>query len=147
VTVIAKEIQIDVGHRVPDHDSKCRNVHGHRYRIVLAVEGEPVDERGNPEDGMVIDFARLGDALREIIHEPCDHGFIVAMYDCELVEALAQLRTKTVVVLFPPTAERLAQWWGEDLKVLLWTWGIVLHSLTVWETPTSCATWTPPPSS
>jgi 6-pyruvoyltetrahydropterin/6-carboxytetrahydropterin synthase len=143
MTVITREVQLDVGHRVPDHGSKCRNLHGHRYRVVLAVEGAPIDERGNGEDGMVIDFGRMADALTQLVHDPYDHGLILADYDTDLLAALRPFGFKVIAVPFPPTAERLAEMWANVLAKRLSTQGIVLHSLTVWETPNSSATWTP----
>jgi 6-pyruvoyltetrahydropterin/6-carboxytetrahydropterin synthase len=143
---ITRWIEIDMGHRVPDHGSKCRNPHGHRYRIELTVTGPVRDERGNEEDGMVVDFAMLNDSLMKVIDEPYDHGFTVAHHDIALIEALQGLAThKVVVVGFPPTAERLAEHWGGLVVADLWVrapWANVAR-LQVWETLKSTATWRP----
>ena len=38
-TKIRRWIETDTGHRVPNHKSKCRNIHGHRYRWEVELEG------------------------------------------------------------------------------------------------------------
>ena len=62
---ITKEIGIDMGHTVTNHDSKCKHLHGHRYRIICTVEGNIITE-GSAE-GMVIDFTDLKKAMMEIL--------------------------------------------------------------------------------
>ena len=143
MTVITRQVELDMGHRVPDHGSKCRNPHGHRYKVIVAVQGEPIDERGNEADGMVIDFGVLAEHLNTYVHDPCDHGFMVANYDGAMIDAIRTVGGKLISVSFPPTAERLAEWWGTALLLALDRDGIALDSLTVWETPNSSATWRP----
>ena len=71
---ISKEIQFDAGHRVPLHTSKCKNPHGHRYRVVAFLEGELITS--GPETGMVRDFSHVKQALTEFVHDVFDHGFV-----------------------------------------------------------------------
>ena len=49
VTLVTKVIEIDMGHRVPNHKSKCKNLHGHRYRFEVAVNGELAAEQGSSD--------------------------------------------------------------------------------------------------
>ncbi|GIR00164.1 MAG: hypothetical protein CM15mP8_3610 [Methanobacteriota archaeon] len=44
VTRIRRYVETDTGHRVPNHKSKCRHMHGHRYRFEAEIEGDVVQE-------------------------------------------------------------------------------------------------------
>ena len=37
---ITKRLEFDAGHRIPQHKSQCRNLHGHRYALEITLEGE-----------------------------------------------------------------------------------------------------------
>lgn len=133
---ISKEIEFDAGHRVPLHASKCKNPHGHRYRVVAYIEGELITE--GPESGMVRDFSVVKQLLTERVHDVYDHGFIIHEDDTTMRHAFAHGDEdwKVIIVPFIPTAECLAKAIYEDLKVS----GLPnLRKIEVWETPTSCA--------
>lgn len=107
---ITRRLEFDAGHRIPEHASRCRHLHGHRYALEVTLEGEPVAAPGSPERGMVVDFseARLI-AWRELV-DAWDHAFLVWRGDRAVVEFLASLPDhKTVLFDEPPTAEHLAQ--------------------------------------
>ena len=80
-TTVHREIQFDCGHRVPDHASKCRSPHGHRYRIVATCAGEVMSEQGNPENGMVIDFGNIKKAMMDVLDAIFDHAFVLSHHD------------------------------------------------------------------
>ena len=42
---ITRKLEFDAGHRIPDHKSQCRNLHGHRYTIEITLVGEVIDAR------------------------------------------------------------------------------------------------------
>lgn len=139
-TTISREVEFDAGHRVPWHDSKCRNPHGHRYRVVIDVSG-PVQHRiGESEHGMVLDFGRLKTLLVERVHDRYDHGFIVYEGDYELLACFTHgdAYWNVQVVSFVPTAENLAAAVFLDLEpeVKALAAGVQLDSVTVFETPT-----------
>jgi 6-pyruvoyltetrahydropterin/6-carboxytetrahydropterin synthase len=148
---IARQIDLDAGHRVPSHQGKCRNPHGHRYTIVADVRAEDViREEGNPEDGMVVDFGFLKELMMTRIHDVLDHGFIVYERD-SIMRELAALETtfKWVFVPFVPTAENIAMWCFDQLEaaVLRLSDGRAeLVGVTVFETPNSSAWYGPDPS-
>lgn len=133
--VISKEIEFDAGHRVPLHESKCKNPHGHRYRVVAYIEGDLITE--GPESGMVRDFSVVKQLLMDLVHDKYDHGFIVHEQDMDMMNALGfgEGEWKVIVVPFIPTAECLAKGIYDDMKPHLPN----LFKIEVWETPTSCA--------
>ena len=59
--LITKQIEIDMAHRVPNHKSKCHNLHGHRYKIEVGVDDKLITRKGSSSEGMVIDFGDLKD--------------------------------------------------------------------------------------
>ena len=108
--LVTKEVEFDAGHRVPNHESKCRNPHGHRYRVRICVIGKLVDKSGASDEGMVIDFGNLKALLVEYVHDPLDHGFIVYEGDQQLLECFEGTHLyEWKVIEFPyiPTAERI----------------------------------------
>jgi 6-pyruvoyltetrahydropterin/6-carboxytetrahydropterin synthase len=159
VYTIKRKIEIDAGHRVHTHGSKCANFHGHRYVIwaecashVLHAEGEQTD--------MSLDFSFLKDIMIARVDYPCDHGMILDQSDpladlwvkfreeaYRSLPLISSLYLKTCWVNFVPTAERLAEYWYNEMadeihersKTLA-----TLTSVTVEETPNCIATFRPP---
>ena len=107
---ITRRLEFDAGHRIPDHRSQCRHLHGHRYAIEITLAGTVLNEHGNPENGMVMDFSRVKDLARQHIVDAWDHAFLAYREDSPLVALLAALPDhKTVLLEAVPTAENLAR--------------------------------------
>jgi len=145
-TRIRRWVETDTGHRVPNHKSKCRHIHGHRYRWEAELEGEVVTERGVSEEGMLMDFSDVTKILVEHIHDVVDHAFVVFDEDMEVREALSMMGDghRTVVVPFIPTAENLAKWAFEQVEPhIRSSYGnsLSLRAFHVRETPKSWASW------
>lgn len=141
---ISKEVEFDAGHRVPGHASKCRNPHGHRYRVRVTCEGWIVDEKGAPDEGMLVDFGDLKSLMTHRIHDVLDHGFIVHADDLKMRQAFLVGGEQWKVIVFPtvPTAENIARWIWEQLDEPIserFRDGLKLYRVEVWETPTSVA--------
>lgn len=140
--LVTKYIEIDMGHRVPNHKSKCRNLHGHRYKIELGCDDKIITTSGSSDEGMVIDFSDMKKILMEEIDDKFDHGFV--MYDKdEFIDTFIRVKEyhnqKIIFVPFIPTAENLAKYWYELMKTRLEERGIKIKHVKVWETPTSTA--------
>ncbi|MGE5547152.1 MAG: 6-carboxytetrahydropterin synthase [Solirubrobacterales bacterium] len=166
---VTRRIEIDAGHRIMTHGSKCRHVHGHRYAVEAVCEAAGLHQDGEQTD-MVVDFGFLKEEMLKAVDEPCDHGFIAALADRELlamfapaqaapqawIAALAatveeqgfatttdtRLGTKLTIVPFQPTAERLARHWYLQLAepVARRSAGTArLVLVRVWETPNCSA--------
>lgn len=150
--LVTKTIEFDAGHRVPYHESKCKNPHGHRYKVELGVVG-PIrpDTFVHSEAGMVIDFGALKDFLQTHVHDKFDHGFIIWEKDRDGLDMFEQtighLSWKYEVVPYVPTAENLAHAIFKDAQEYFALSGLLVEYVQVWETPTSTAvyagdTWT-----
>ena len=142
--LVSKFVEIDMGHRVPNHKSKCRHLHGHRYKIELGVDDKIIKTNGASNEGMVIDYGDLKQTLQWIIVDKFDHQFIMYFDDQLLgyyLDYAHQIALGIVVVNFIPTAENLAKHWYELLKKNLQEQNIKIKYVKVWETPTSTATY------
>ena len=107
---ITRRLEFDAGHRIPDHASQCRHLHGHRYAIEVTLSGEIIDAAGKPVNGMVMDFGDMKTIAREHVVDRWDHAFLVYCGDTAVVEFLAGMPDhKTVVLDTIPTAENLAR--------------------------------------
>ncbi len=107
---VTRKLEFDAGHRIPDHRSQCKNLHGHRYVIEVTLEGEVIEIPGESSNGMVMDFSDIKSIAREHVVDKWDHAFLVYNGDLEVVNFLKSLTDhKTVIVDRIPTAENLAQ--------------------------------------
>lgn len=142
---ISRTIEIDAGHRIPEHANKCRNLHGHRYVIMAQVSSEELQTQGN-ERGMVMDFGRIRDAMMANIHDRFDHKMILR-WDDPVAETLIGVKIPPIhpslmfgaylseisefcLLRESPTAEYLAQLWFRMLAK-----DIDICSIRVYETP------------
>ena len=140
---IGKVIQWDMGHRVLNHRSVCKGLHGHRYKAEICVEGDLVEKKDASEEGMVIDFADIKKTAQKFIQEELDHAFMVWEKDIELLEFFKNSKGhKPVIVPFTPTAENVAAYIFNELKdkfTDVFQTGLRLQSIKLWETPSSYA--------
>ncbi len=107
---ITRRLEFDAGHRIPDHQSQCRHLHGHRYAIEITLSGEVIDKAGDAANGMVMDFSQVKQLAQEHVVDLWDHAFLAYAGDRPVVDFLAALPGhKTVVLDRVPTAENLAR--------------------------------------
>ncbi len=97
---IAKQFRWEAAHRLPWHEGGCRNLHGHSYRMMVELDGDP-DERG-----MLMDFKVLKQILAPLV-ESWDHAAIIAENDSALLGLLRQTDWKYVVLPCDTTSENL----------------------------------------
>ena len=158
---IRKWVELDAGHRVPTTTSKCRHLHGHRYRVTAVVTADSVvpETSGRSDAGMVVDFGVVKQALLQEVHDPYDHQLILwendpLVNDPNFFDGLDHHELWSPGVrLVPciPTAEELARFWAPKVQEALYqlTPGVPhrhlfhLRALEVRETPTSYATFYP----
>jgi 6-pyruvoyltetrahydropterin/6-carboxytetrahydropterin synthase len=144
---VSKEIEFDAGHRVPNHKSKCRNPHGHRYKVQAVITGKIVTTPGASNEGMLADFGDLKTLLMENVHDVLDHGFIVYENDQAMIAGLKAMEEfaeeSFKVIMFPyiPTAENLAYWTYTQIVTGVANMGFKLMGVEVYETPTSVASY------
>jgi 6-pyruvoyltetrahydropterin/6-carboxytetrahydropterin synthase len=129
-----RRVQFCAGHRVHQHESKCRNLHGHNYVAFFTAVG--LDSELDPL-GRVIDFSVLKQKLGGWVDEKWDHGFIVWEEDTDALAALAKMGDTQKLFLLDknPTAENMARYLLETVgpECLRGT-GVTLIKVTLWET-------------
>lgn len=108
--LITRRLEFDAGHRIPDHQSQCRHLHGHRYAMEITLAGDIIQREGDPANGMVMDFSAIKALATRHLVDAWDHAFLVWSGDRPVVEFLRSLPDhKTVLLDCVPTAENLAQ--------------------------------------
>lgn len=128
---------ISMGHRVVGHESKCRHLHGHNYRIHFVCTAEALDALGR-----VIDFAEVKERLCMWLEREWDHRLMLWSEDPLLPELRRLAEEDICVVPFNPTAEQIAQHLVEEVgpRQLAGT-GITLQACRVEETRKCSATY------
>lgn len=136
---ISRRLEFDAGHRIPDHLSQCRHLHGHRYAIEITLEGEIIQASGQPVNGMLMDFSEIKSLAMQHLVDEWDHAFLAYRGDAAVVDFLATLPDhKTVLLDVVPTAENLAVLAFAKLdRVYLDLWGnhLRLARVRLYETP------------
>lgn len=107
---ITRRLEFDAGHRIPNHNSQCKHLHGHRYAIEITLTGDVITAEGVSEQGMVMDFSDVKRIAKEQVVDAWDHAFLVWRNDKAVLNFLQTLPDhKTVVLEVVPTAENLAR--------------------------------------
>ena len=106
---VTRRLEFDAGHRLPNHASQCRNIHGHRYAIEITLSANVIHQDGAADDGMVMDFGEIKTIAQEKLVNLWDHAFLVWSGDKIMRDFLAMIPGhKTVLLDDVPTAENLA---------------------------------------
>lgn len=106
---ITRRLEFDAGHRIPNHNSQCKHLHGHRYAIEITLSGEVIKAAGVSDEGMVMDFSDVKRIAKEQVVDAWDHAFLVYRGDKTVMDFLATMPDhKTVVLDVIPTVENLA---------------------------------------
>lgn len=134
---LQRTYQFEAAHKLPNHDGKCRRLHGHSYRMRLVIEGREIVSAG-PKKDMLIDQDDIFNVTRTLIEDHLDHHYL-----------------NESTGLDNPTSEALAEWIYWWLEPRFRNLGAVtnnkamlrLVSVTVDETCTTSCTFFPPEKS
>jgi 6-pyruvoyltetrahydropterin/6-carboxytetrahydropterin synthase len=128
---VTRQIDFCYGHRLMNYEGKCRHLHGHNGRAVIALEAPELDDRG-----MVLDFSDIKRVVAGWIDDNLDHRMILRRDD-PAIEALTQLGEPLFLVDDNPTAENIAK--------LIYGFtadhGFPIVECRLWETPNCFATY------
>jgi 6-pyruvoyltetrahydropterin/6-carboxytetrahydropterin synthase len=113
---ITKVFTFDCAHRLNKYNGKCKNIHGHTYKLEVTVKGVA------DENGLVIDFHHLDDIVKDNVLERIDHKYLNDIFE------------------FNPTCELLGLWIWDEINKAVKKTGCDLERLVLWETPTSFIT-------
>jgi len=139
---ITKQFSFETGHALYGYDGKCKNVHGHSYKLSVTVIGKPIVDRSNVKFGMVIDFTDLKKIVKEEIVDQFDHAtvFNETTPHIELAKELKTRGHHVILVDYQPTSENMVIDFAQRIKNRL-PKGITLFSLKLQETDSSFAEW------
>ena len=128
--IVKTEDSFDSAHFLARYHCKCRNIHGHRWSVVIEIAGENLD------DGMVVDFTDIKAALKALT-DNLDHSLVMEKdtlkpqtYECLVDEGF-----RIMIMDFRPTAENFAKYFFDEIK----NKGFNIRAAEVYETPNNCA--------
>lgn len=131
---LTKQFDFQMAHALSGYDGKCRNLHGHNYRLLVTISGRPIADTIDAKRGMVMDFGDLRQVVTRCVVEPFDHALVVPKGS-----AFAGItETKLITTDFQPTCENLLIHFAGLLEGQL-PEGVSLHSLRLYETEGSYA--------
>ena len=139
---ITKQFDFETGHALYGYDGKCRNVHGHSYKLSVTVIGTPIEDAQDVKYGMVIDFKGLKVIVQEEIVDKFDHATVFNK-NTPHVELAHELQTRghnVILVDYQPTSEMMLVDFAAKINAKIPD-TITLHSLRLQETATSYAEW------
>lgn len=139
---ITKKFSFETGHALYGYDGKCKNVHGHSYKLSVTVIGSPITDLSNVKLGMVIDFTDLKKIVKEEVVDQFDHAtvFNQTTPHIELAKELKDRGHHVILVDYQPTSENMIVDFAARIKSRL-PEGINLFSLKLQETESSFAEW------
>lgn len=125
--LLTTEAAFDAAHFLTNYEGKCKNIHGHRWKVVATISGEP-------KNGMIVDFGDLKKDLKDLC-DYFDHTFIVEKDSLkpELFKMLDEQFTLRTVP-FRTTAENFSKYFYDMLNKKY-----NVREIMVYETPTNCA--------
>jgi 6-pyruvoyltetrahydropterin/6-carboxytetrahydropterin synthase len=139
---ITKKFTFETGHALYGYDGKCRNVHGHSYKLFVTVIGNPIADSSHVKFGMVIDFSDLKKIVKEEIVDVFDHATVFNKNTphVELAKELSDRGHSVLLVDYQPTSEMMVIDFAEKINRRL-PKNINLFSIKLQETETSFAEW------
>ena len=139
---ITKQFNFETGHALYGYDGKCRNVHGHSYKLSVTVIGRPITDTSHVKLGMVIDFGDLKKIVKEDIVDVFDHATVFNKNTphVELAKELTDRGHNVILADYQPTSENMVIDFAKKIKSRLPD-NISLFSLKLQETDTSFAEW------
>lgn len=139
---ITKQFTFETGHALYGYDGKCKNVHGHSYKLSVTVIGKPITDTEHTKCGMVIDFSDLKKIVKKDIVDIFDHATVFNKNTphLELAKELQKRGHHIILVDYQPTSENMIIDFAEKIKTKLPS-SVCLHSLKLQETESSFAEW------
>jgi 6-pyruvoyltetrahydropterin/6-carboxytetrahydropterin synthase len=129
---VTREIDFCYGHRLLNHDGKCRHLHGHNGRVAITLESDRLDHRG-----MVLDFSDIKKVVGTWVDDNLDHQMLLHRDD-PIVPILKELGEPMYLLDANPTAENIAK----VIHDFAQQYGLPVIETRLWETPNCCATYT-----
>lgn len=121
VFTLQKRFTFEAAHFLPNHDGKCRRLHGHSWVGWIEVAGDHLQASG-PQRGMLVDYGDISSVLRKIVDPYLDHHCL-----------------NETLNIPDPTSEAVAMWIYQSLAES----DLPVTAVTIEETCTSSCTYRP----
>ena len=132
---VTREIHFCYGHRLLNHDGKCRHLHGHNGKAVITLASDRLDPLG-----MVLDFSRIKRVVSSWIDETLDHRMLLHRDD-PVLPLLRQQGEPVYVMDVNPTAENIARLIYDFVA----SQGFPVTEVRLWETESCFASYSGSP--
>lgn len=114
------ESKFAAAHQLRGYDGKCEKLHGHNWRVTMAVTAERLNDQG-----LAVDFHDLKRSLLEVLN-PLEHAFLNDIFPFTEIN---------------PSSENLAKWIYDNMAKKLNDGNVEVSSVTVWESDTASASY------
>ncbi|ANN31546.1 6-carboxytetrahydropterin synthase QueD [Bacillus thuringiensis serovar coreanensis] len=121
--MVSKEFTFDAAHHLHCYEGKCKNLHGHTYKVVFGISGYV------NEIGLAIDFGDIKEIWKNEIEIYLDHRYLN-----ETLPAMNTTAENMVVWIYEKMAEALTK----ENRVNEYK-GARVEFVRLFETPTSYA--------
>ncbi|AMR01802.1 MULTISPECIES: 6-carboxytetrahydropterin synthase QueD [Bacillus] len=121
--MVSKEFTFDAAHHLHCYEGKCKNLHGHTYKVVFGISGYV------NEIGLAIDFGDIKEIWKNEIEIHLDHRYLN-----ETLPAMNTTAENMVVWIYEKMAEALTK----ENRVNEYK-GARVEFVRLFETPTSYA--------
>lgn len=134
---LTSEHSFDAAHFLAGYEGKCSNIHGHRWRVIIEIFSDNLNNDMQTR-GMVVDFHNLKDDIQEVV-DYFDHALIIEKNSLKpkTYEALREEGIKLIEVDFRTTAENFSKYFFEKMEEK----GYQVKKSSVYETPNNMASY------
>lgn len=139
---ITKIFTFETAHVLYNYDGKCRNLHGHSYKLFVTVKGHPINDLDKVKNGMVMDFGDLKKIVKSEVEDVWDHATLVNATSphLSLGKELEEKGHKVVFCDYQPTCENMLYDIAKKIKAQL-PENVELAYLKLHETENSYGEW------
>lgn len=123
MVTVTRGFEFEAAHFLPNYDGKCKDLHGHSYKLEVSISGDI-----GFKSGMVMDFGFLKDIVNKNVIDKFDHKLLNDIFDL-------------------PTAENMVVWIKDTIKenlpkpIMEGVTSLEVVSVKLWETSNSYAEW------
>jgi len=127
-----RRLEFDAAHRIINHESKCKMLHGHRYALEATFVAQNLDNLGR-----VIDFGEIKELLGAWIDKNLDHNTILSIHDKNLGDQIANTTGQKIYYINEnPTAENIAKHILEEIcPQIFFSKNVKCLAIKLYETP------------
>lgn len=135
---VTKEFKFEAGHTLDEHEGKCKNLHGHNYKVFITLSGMVLNDME-----MITDFYNLNQIAKPLFEE-FDHAFMYNKaakdpFEHEIAAVIKKYNRKIKELLFRSTAENMAMYFYNRIQSILNIENVKVDKVVVYETDTSFA--------